>query len=77
MICLVDVSKHVRIVYEIKTHYQSPNLLSQDKRNKEKNLSKAVRGRDDRILYGKRLMAEREIYMEWDVPKLDHKHPFY
>ena len=35
-----------------------------------------MRGRDARILHGERLVAEQEIYMDWEVPEVDRKRPF-
>ena len=36
-----------------------------------------VRGRDAHVLYRARLEAEREQYMELDVPDICHKRSFY
>ena len=36
-----------------------------------------IPGRDGRVLYGSRLEAEREVYMELDLPELSHKRPFH
>ena len=44
---------------------------------REKICPGKVRGRDGRVLYGSKLEAEREVYMELDLPELSHKRPFY
>ena len=40
-------------------------------------MSEKVRGCDGRVLYGSKIEAEREVYMELDVPDLKFKRPFY
>ena len=66
-----------RGLYEIKRHYQSANHLRKDQRYRAKKNPEAVRRVDAQILYGDRLVAERMIYMDWEVPGLGHQQPFY
>ena len=44
---------------------------------REKICPGKVRGRDGRVLHGSKLEAERELYMELDLPDLSHKRPFF
>ena len=64
-------------LYELKRHFQRDCHFRADERFREKHCPGKVRGRDRRVLYGSRLEAEREVYMELDVPDLDFKRPFY
>ena len=66
-----------RGLYELKRHYQRDCHFRADQRFREKHCPGNVRGRDGRVLYGSKLEAEREVYMELDVPDLDFKRPFY
>ena len=61
----------------MKRHYQSDCHLRIDQRFREKYFPSKVRGRDARVLYGVKLEKEREQYMEYDVPYLCYKRPFY
>ena len=77
MLCRRNISMKTRGLYELKRHFQPDCHFWTDQRFREKNFPGKVRGRDGRVLYGSKLEAEREIYMELDVPDLDCKRPFY
>ena len=62
-----------RGLYELKRHFQRDCHFRADQRLREKICPGKVLGRDGRVLYGSRLEAEREVYMEWDLPELSHK----
>ena len=66
-----------RGLYELKRHFRRDCHFRADQRFREKFYLGKVRGRDGRILYGSMLEAERECYMELDVPDLDFRKPFY
>ena len=66
-----------RGLFELKRHWQRDCHFRAFQRFREKYCPGNVRGRDGRVLYGSRLEAERECYMELDVPDLDFKRPFY
>ena len=66
-----------RGLYELKRHFQQDCHFRADQRFKEKHCPGKVRGRDGRVLYGSKLEAEREVYMELDVPDLDFERDFY
>ena len=66
-----------RGLYELKRHFQSDCRFRADQRFREKCCPGKVRGPDGRMLYGSKLEAECEFYMELDVPELDFKRPFY
>ena len=66
-----------RGLYEVKRHFQRDCHFRADQRFREKYCPGIVRGRDGRVLYGWKLRAEREIYMELDVADSDFKRPFY
>ena len=66
-----------RGLYELKRHFQRDCHFRADQRLREKICPGKVRGRDGRVLYGSKLEAEREVYMELDLPQLSHKRPFY
>ena len=66
-----------RGLYELKRHFQRDCHFRADQRFREKHCPGKNRGRDGRVLYGSKLEAEREVYMELDVPDLDFKRPFY
>ena len=77
MLCKRNISMRTRGLYELKRHYQRDCHFRSDQRFREKHCPGNVRGRDGRVLYGSKLEAEREVYMELDVPDLDFKRPFY
>ena len=66
-----------RGLYELKRHFQRDCHFRADQRLREKICPGKVRGRDGRVLYGSRVEAEREVYMELDLPELSHKRLFY
>ena len=77
-----NTSMRTRGLYEFKHHFQGGCHFRADQRFKEKYCPKRIRGRDERMLYGSKLDAQREFYMELDVPDLDvpdldFKSPFY
>ena len=65
-----------RGLFELERHFQHDCLFRADQRFREKNCPGKIRGRDGKVLYGSRLEAYRECYMELDVPDLDFKRPF-
>ena len=76
MLCKKNISMKTRGLYELKRHFQRDCHFRADQRLREICPGK-VRGRDGRVLYGSRLEAEREVYLEIDLPELSHKRPFY
>ena len=64
-------------LHELKRHFQRNCHFRADQQFREKYCPGKFRGRDGRVLYGSKLEAEREFYMELDVPDLDFKRPFY
>ena len=77
MLCKKNISMRTRGLYELKRHFQQDCHFRADQRLREKICPGKVRGRDGRVLYGSKLEAEREVYMELDLPELSHKGPFY
>ena len=77
MMCRRKILMRTRGLYELKRHFQRDWHFRADQRLREKHCLGKVRGRDGRVLYGSKLEAEREVYMELDVPDLDFKRPFY
>ena len=77
MLCRRNISMRTRGLYEFKRHFQRDCHFRADQRFREKHCPGKVRGRDGRVLYGSKLEAEREVYMELDVPHLDFKKHFY
>ena len=77
MLCRRNVSMRTRGLYELERHLQRDCHFRADQRFREKYCPGKVRGRDGRVLYGSKLEAEHEFYMELDVPDLDFKKPFY
>ena len=72
-----NISMRTRGLYELKRHFQRDCHFRADQRLREKICPGKLRGRDGRVLYGSKLEAEREVYMELDLPELSHKRPFY
>ena len=70
MLCRRNISMRTRGLYELKRHFQRDCHFRADLRFREKHCSGKVRGRDGKVLYGSRLEAEREVYMELDVTHL-------
>ena len=64
MLCRRNISMRTRGLYELKRHFQRDCRFRADQRFREKHCPGKNRGRDGRVLYGSRLEAEREIYME-------------
>ena len=77
LLCRRNISMTTRGLYELKLHFQRDCHFRADLRFREKHCPGKTRGRDGRVLYGSKLEAEREIYMELDVPDLDFKRPFF
>ena len=77
MICKRNISMRTRGLYELKRLFQRYFHFRADQRLREKICPSKVRGRDGRVLYLSKLEAEREVYMELDLPELSHKKPFY
>ena len=76
MLCKRNISMRTRGLYELKRHFQRDCHFRADQRLRENICPGKVRGRDGRVLYGCKLEAEREVYMELDLPELSHKRPF-
>ena len=66
-----------RGLYKLKRHFQWDCRFRADQRLVEKICPGKTRGRDGKLLHGSKLEAEREMYMELDLPDLSHKRPFY
>ena len=66
-----------RGLYELKRHFQRECHFRVDQQFREMYCPGKVHGREGRVLYGSKLEAEREFYMELNVPDLDFKRPFY
>ena len=77
MLCKRNISMRTRGLYELKRHFQRDCLFRADQLLREKICPGKDRGRDGRVLYGSKLEAEREVYMELDLPELSHKRPLY
>ena len=76
MLCKRNISMKTRGLYELKRHFQRDCHFRVDQLLMEKICPGKVRGRGRRVLYGSKLEAEREVYMELDLPELSHKRPF-
>ena len=77
MFCRRNISMRTRGLYELKRHFQRDCHFEANQRFREKHCPGLFRGRDGRVLYGSKLEAGREIYMELDVPELDCERPLY
>ena len=66
-----------RGLYELNRHFQRDCHFRVDQRFREKFCAGKVRGRDGRVLYGSKLEAELEFYMELDIPNFHFEKPFY
>ena len=77
LLCRRNISMKTRGLYELKRHFQGDCHFRADQCFREKHCPGKVRGRDGRVLYGSRLEAEREVYLELDVPDLDFKRLFH
>ena len=77
MLCRRNVSMRTRGLYDLKRCFQRDCHFRADQRFREKHCPGKAHGRDGRMLYGSKLKAEREVYMELDVPDLDFKRPFH
>ena len=64
-------------MYELKRNFQRDCHFRADQRSGENISPGRVRGRDGRVLYESKLEAEREVYMELDLPELSRKRHFY
>ena len=76
MLCKRNISMRTRGLYELKRHFQRNCHFRADQRLREKICPGKVRGRDGRVLHGSKVEAERELYMELDLPDLSYKRPF-
>ena len=77
MLCRQSFSMKIRGLYELRHHFRRECHFWADQRCREKHCPRKIRGRYGRVLYGSKLEAEREFYMELNVPDLDFKRPFY
>ena len=71
-----NISMRTWGLYELKRPFQRDSHFRADQQYREKYCPGKVRGRDGRVLYGSGLEAERECYIELDVPDLDFKRLF-
>ena len=69
MLCRRNFLMRTRGLYELKRHFQRDCHFRADQLFREKYCPGKFRGRDGRVLYGSKLEAEREIYMELVVSK--------
>ena len=76
ILCRRNISMRTRGLYELKRHFQRDCHFRADQRFREKHCPGKVHGRVGRVLYGSKLEAQREVYMELDVPDLDFKRAF-
>ena len=77
MLCKRNISIRTLGLYELKRHFQRHCHFRADERLSEMICPGKVRDRDGRVLYGSKLEAERELYMELDLPDLSHRRPLY
>ena len=77
MICRRNVSMKSWGLYEMKQNFQREHRLRADQRFRARYHPSKKRGSDGRTLYGSRLDVEEELFMNLDVPELDHKRPYY
>ena len=77
IICRVILPMLAQGIYETKRHYQSQKRLCREQRYRQNYCPDALRGTDARLIHGIRLAAEGEVYMDWEIPEMDHKWPFY
>ena len=77
MLCRRNISMRTTGLYDLERHFQRDCYFRADQRFRERHCPGNVRGCDGRVMYGSKLEAEREVYMELDVPDLDFKRPFY
>ena len=77
MLCRRNVSMKSRGLYELKRHFQQELHLRADQRFRARYHPSKVRGSDGRTVYASKLEAEKKLFMDLDVPELDHKRLFY
>ena len=77
MLCRRNISMRTRRLYELKRHFQRDCRFPAIQPVRENYCPGKVRGHDGKVLYGSRFKAEREYYMELDMPDWDFKRPFY
>ena len=73
MLCKRNILMRTRGLYELKRQFLRDCLFRADQRLKDKLCPGKVRVRDGRVLYGSKLEAERELYMELHLTDLSHK----
>ena len=66
-----------RGLYKLRRHFQRDFHFRVDQQLREKICPGKVRGRDGRVLYGSKLVAESELYTELDFSDLSQKRHFY
>ena len=76
MLCKRNNSMRTRGLYELKRHFQRDCHFRADQRLKERVCPGKIRGCDGSVLYGSKLEAEREVYMELDLTDSSQKKPF-
>ena len=77
MLCKRNISMRTGGLYELQRHFQRNWHYRVDERLREKICPVKIRGLDGRVLYGSKLEAERELYVELDLPDVSHKRPFH
>ena len=77
MLCKKNIPIKTRGLYKLKRQFQLFCHLRADQRLREKICPEKFRSRDGKVLYGSKLEAERELYIESDLPDLSHKKRFF
>ena len=75
--CRRNIFMRTRGLYELKRQSRKDCPFRADLRCREKYCPRKVGARDGRLLYGSRLQAECECYIDLDVPDLDFKRLSY
>ena len=77
MLCRQNMSMRTRGFYELKRHFQRDCHFRADQWFRENYCPGKVRVRKGRVLYGSRLEAERDFYLELDVSHLHSERPSF
>ena len=72
MLCKRNISMRTCGFYELKRHFQQDFYLEADQLLRENTFPGKTRGRDRRVMYGSELKADRELFLELDLPKFSH-----
>ena len=71
------MSMKSRGLYQLNRHFQREHHLRADQRYRARYYPSKVRGSDERTLCGSQLEDEQQLFLQLEVPELDHKRPFY